>query len=151
MREEERFCILHRPADAQRSRGAVLFVHPFAEEMNRCRRMAALQARAFAEAGWTVLQMDLFGCGDSAGDFSAASWQAWLDDVVDAAAWLRENSGERLVIWGLRAGCLLAAQAARRIEPAADLVLWQPVSSGKQFLQQFLRLKLAAQLMSKEE
>ena len=150
MREEERFCILHRPADAQRARGAVLFVHPFAEEMNRCRRMAALQARAFADAGWTVLQMDLFGCGDSAGDFSAATWQAWLDDVVDASAWLREKSGQRLAIWGLRAGCLLAAQAVRRIEPAADLVLWQPVSSGKQFLQQFLRLKLAAQLMSKE-
>ena len=113
--------------------------------------MAALQSRAFAEAGWTVLQMDLYGCGDSAGDFSEATWQRWLDDVVDGASWLREKTGERLVLWGLRAGCLLAAQAARRIEPPVDLVLWQPVSSGKQFLQQFLRLKLAGQLMSKDD
>src|SRR5688500_15035872 len=139
MREETRFCILHGALDAQPARGAVLLIHPFAEEMNRCRRMAALQARAFAAAGWTVLQMDLYGCGDSAGDFSGATWNRWLDDVVDSAAWLREKTGQRLVLWGLRAGCLLATQAAGRIEPAADLVLWQPVASGKQFLQQFLR------------
>lgn len=127
--------------------GAVLFVHPFAEEMNNARRMAALQARAFADAGWTVLQMDLFGCGDSDGDFGEASWQRWLDDVIEGVGWLRQKTGCSPVLWGLRAGCLLCVQAATAMEAAPQLVLWQPVISGKQHLQQFLRLKIAHQLI----
>ena len=62
-----RFCLLH--ATDRRAVGAVLYVHPLAEEMNKSRRMAALQARALAASGWVVLQVDLFGCGDSDGDF----------------------------------------------------------------------------------
>lgn len=149
--EESRFCVIHAPAEGISPRGAILFVHPFAEEMNRCRRMAALQARAFASRGWYVLQVDLYGCGDSAGDFSEATWNRWVDDVVAAAAWARERAGPKLVLWGLRVGCLLVAQAAARMDAADALVLWQPVVSGKQFLQQFLRLKLAGQLIAKAE
>jgi len=68
----ERFCIFHPAAGALR--GAVLYLHPFAEEMNKSRRMAALQSRMLAARGIAVLQIDLFGCGDSSGDFGDASW-----------------------------------------------------------------------------
>jgi exosortase A-associated hydrolase 2 len=142
----ERFCLLHSPTNGEPGRGAVLFVHPFAEEMNKSRLMAAKQARALAADGWHVLQMDLFGCGDSNGDFGEATWQQWLDDVVNAAGWLQVRTGHKPVLWGLRLGCLIAVEAARSIESVFDLLLWQPVTSGKQFLQQFLRLKLAADL-----
>ena len=43
-------------------------VKAWAEEMNKARRMAALQARLLAENGYAVLQIDLHGCGDSSGD-----------------------------------------------------------------------------------
>lgn len=142
-----RFCLLHEPRQDAMRRGAVLFVHAFAEELNLCRPMAARQARAWADAGWSVLQVDLFGCGDSEGDFGDASWQRWLDDISAAAAWLREKTGCAPVLWGLRAGCLLCVQAAARMDAVPRLVLWQPVLSGKQHLQQFLRLKLAHQLI----
>ena len=47
-----RFCILHQPGSGSSATlGAILFVHPFAEEMNKSRRMAALQARALLDAG----------------------------------------------------------------------------------------------------
>ncbi len=36
-------------------RGAIVYIHPFAEELNRSRHVVALQARAFAEAGYAVL------------------------------------------------------------------------------------------------
>lgn len=144
----DRFCLLHVPAPGTPARGAMLFVHPFAEEMNNCRHMAALQARAFADAGWTVLQADLYGCGDSAGEFGDATWQRWIDDVIDAAAWLRAKTGHAPVLWGMRAGCLLCVQAASRMPSVPDLVLWQPVGSGKHFLQQFLRLKVAHQIVA---
>ena len=110
--------------------------------------MVARQARAFADAGWTVLLVDLLGCGDSAGDFSDATWARWIDDLVDSAAWLRERHGERIVLWGLRTGALLAAEAAQRMPATSGLVLWQPVVSGKPYLQQFLRLKAAAGMVS---
>ena len=38
-------------------RGAVVYVHPFAEELNKSRRMAALQARAMAAAGYAVVSL----------------------------------------------------------------------------------------------
>ena len=141
-----RFCVRYSPTSTAARLGAIVYVHPFAEEMNKSRRMAALQARALADSGWTVLQLDLFGCGDSDGDFGQADWQQWRSDVMDAAAWLNEQTGIRPSLWGLRAGCLLACDVAKDLEPAPNLLFWQPIVSGRQFLQQFLRLKVASQL-----
>jgi exosortase A-associated hydrolase 2 len=115
--------------------------------MNKSRRMVALQARALALAGWTVLQIDLFGCGDSDGDFHEGSWQQWLSDILEASSWLREQTGQTPALWGLRSGCLLAAQAAGVDATSSQLLLWQPVVSGRQYLQQFLRLKVAGQML----
>lgn len=145
-----RFCIFHEPRGV--AKGALLYLHPFAEEMNKARRMAALQARLLAENGYAVLQIDLHGCGDSSGDFGDATWESWLADVHAAHAWLRARcpSPAPLWLWGLRSGCLLAAQAAPRLGEAANFLFWQPVISGKQYLQQFLRLKVAGEMMSGE-
>lgn len=126
----------------------MLFIHPFADEMNKSRRMVALQARALAASGWNVLQVDLFGCGDSDGEFGQADWQQWLTDVKEAAAWLHEATGCAPSLWGLRTGCLLACHVAMGIQPAPNLLLWQPTLSGRQSLHQFLRLKVANQLFA---
>lgn len=128
-------------------RGAAVYVHPFAEEMNKSRRMAAIASRALADRGWAVLQVDLQGCGDSSGDFGEARWAHWVDDVCDAHAWLaRRHPGATAWLWGLRAGALLAAEAAQRMGCGHDLLLWQPAQSGRSVLQQFLRLKAASAL-----
>src|SRR5947208_15350687 len=97
-----RFCVFH-PASRRDAAGAFVYVHPFAEEMNKSRRMAALQSRALAAAGHAVLQIDLHGCGDSSGGFGDASWAAWIDDVVGACAWIIEKTRAPLWLWGLRA------------------------------------------------
>lgn len=145
--DSRRLCIFHT-ASADRALGAVIYVHPFAEELNKTRRMAALQARAMAEAGYDVLQIDLFGCGDSAGDFGDATWQVWREDVLLAYRWLRGRSDAPLILWGLRAGCLLAASAAVDLPERAKFIFWQPVVSGKQHWRQFLRLGRAANMLS---
>jgi exosortase A-associated hydrolase 2 len=126
----------------------VIYLHPFAEEMNKSRRMASLQARALAAAGYGVLQIDLYGCGDSSGDFGEATWQHWNEDVHLACHWLRARSHAPLILWGLRAGCLLAASAAVDLPDAPNFIFWQPVISGKQHWQQFMRLKMAGELAS---
>lgn len=142
-----RFCI-HHPPRQDIEVGAVVYLHPFAEEMHKSRRMAALQSRALASAGFHVLQIDLLGCGDSSGDFGDATWEAWIDDGLRAVAWLTKTSSAPLWLWGLRTGGLLAGDIASRIAQPGRLVLWNPVVSGRQYLLQFLRLKLAGEMMS---
>lgn len=125
----------------------LIYVPPFAEEMNRARRMVALQARLLAEVGVDVLLLDPFGTGDSAGDFGDATWEIWREDVKAAMAWLSERIGGKVGLWGLRLGALLAADvAAADAGSIARLVLWQPVLSGERHLTQFLRLRLAASM-----
>ena len=147
-----RFCLHHRPQG--HLRGLVVHVHPFAEEMNKSRRMAALQSRAMADAGLAVLQIDLIGCGDNTGDFGDANWAQWVADVVAACCWLQRRHGDTahdaqplpLWIWGHRAGALLAVQAAQQLETTCNFLFWQPAISGKALLHQFLRLRAASDL-----
>ena len=154
----QRFCVYHRAA-GNTVRGQVLYIHPLAEEMNKSRRMAAVQARALAAAGYAVLQIDLLGCGDSSGDFGDATWSAWIEDVLTARQWLRSQptSGKGMVapgepaplwLWGLRAGCLVAAEAARHLPEPCHFLFWAPPAAGKPLLQQFLRLKVAGDLLA---
>lgn len=138
-----RFRLVSQPAQSMGA-GTVVFVHAFAEEMNKSRRMVARTARALASQGWTVVQPDLRGCGDSAGEFGDASWDAWLADVADEVA--RADRSRPLWLWGHRAGALLAASALGT-RPDLHLLLWQPALSGAQHLQQFLRLHVGARIV----
>jgi exosortase A-associated hydrolase 2 len=139
-----RFSIYHAPNPHVEPRGAILHVHPFAEELNKTRRMAALQARAFAALGYAVLQFDLFGCGDSCGDFNAGRWELWKSDLAVAASWLADRTSGPLYLWGVRLGGLLALDFAPQVRPAG-IILWQPFTNGRNCINQFLRLRLAAQ------
>lgn len=147
----QRFCVFH-PAQGSKVQGLVVYIHPFAEEMNKSRRMAALQSKALAAAGFSVLQIDLHGCGDSSGDFGDACWDGWIDDVLTACDWLRRREAPHahapLWLWGLRAGCLLAVAVAEKLAQPCNFCFWQPVITGKLALQQFLRLKIAADISS---
>tara|TARA_B110000240_G_C13425650_1_gene421472 strand:+ start:552 stop:725 length:174 start_codon:yes stop_codon:yes gene_type:complete len=48
----------------------VIFVPPFAEEMNRSKRMYVLCARLLADAGIKSICFDFAGTGDSSGEWS---------------------------------------------------------------------------------
>ena len=139
-----RFSLYHAPAQQSAARGAILYVHPFAEELNRSRRMAALQSRRFAAMGFAVLQIDLFGCGDSCGDFNAARWDLWKRDLATARAWLAERSAGPLYLWGLRLGGLLALDFAAA-HPVDGIILWQPYLNGRSCINHFLRQRLRAE------
>jgi exosortase A-associated hydrolase 2 len=143
----ERFCIFHPAAGSPR--GTIVYLHPFAEEMNKSRRMAALQSRMFAARGFAVLQIDLFGCGDSSGEFGDARWEIWKHDTELALKWIRPRCSGTIHLWGLRLGALLALDFAKNREVAFDgFVLWQPVVSGELFVTQFLRLRVATEMIA---
>lgn len=142
----QRFCVYHPGAH---DGPGIVYAHPFCEEMNKARRMAALQSRQLAAAGYAVLQIDLFGCGDSDGDFVDARWETWKQDLRLALEWLKSRSHGPLGLWGLRLGATLAADVARDASLALEqLVLWQPVVNGELLLTQFLRLRLAAEMLA---
>lgn len=140
-----RFCLYHACPGAPRA--ALVYLHPFAEELNRSRRAVACTARALAASGVAVLQIDLGGCGDSAGEFADASWDGWLDDTAAARAWLGRRSGLPVGLWGLRLGATLALDYAASRGGVDRLLLWQPVASGAPYLTQFLRLRLAGAIL----
>lgn len=143
-----RYC-LYQPAVGA-CRGALVYVPPFAEEMNKSRRMAALLARELARQGIATLRIDLHGCGDSGGDFADARWESWRDDVGLASDWLEQRSGHRPALLGLRLGALLAMDYAANADPGRaprQLILWQPVLDGATVLTQFLRLRTAGAMM----
>lgn len=148
-RQGARYCLYHPAAPGTVRRGAILYVHPFAEELNKSRRMAALQSRAFALAGHDVLQIDLHGCGDSSGDFGDARWESWRDDLALAWDWLGRHGAAPRYLWGLRLGALLALEFAVLARPQPHgLLWWQPVLNGKAHLHQFMRMELAARLQA---
>ncbi|AQR69453.1 hydrolase 2, exosortase A system-associated [Janthinobacterium sp. LM6] len=145
----QRYCLLHLPPPGQAARGGIIYVHPFAEELNKSRHVAAAQARAFAAAGYSVLQIDLFGCGDSSGDFGEARWDIWHNDLHLACAWLAQRVDGPLSVWGLRLGALLALDFASRAPlPLARLLLWQPELDGRRSIDRFLRLRLASHMLA---
>jgi exosortase A-associated hydrolase 2 len=123
----------------------VLVVPPFAEEMNKSRRMVTLVAEGLAEAGIATVIPDLYGTGDSGGDFEDADWNGWLEDLRSVKAWLGESQGESGIL-AIRLGAALAYEAVQRgiIANAQQTVLWQPVFEGKTVVRQFLRLRVAA-------
>lgn len=141
------FAVLHRPADSVPLRGHVLVVPPFNEEMNRCRSMVTLQARELAQRGFATLLLDLHGTGDSAGEHGDARWAIWLDNLRAALAWLAARPGGCVALLGIRLGAILAAEVIATTTGApVTLVLWQPVVDGKIHMNQFLRVRMAAQL-----
>jgi exosortase A-associated hydrolase 2 len=128
-------------------RRAALVLAPFAEEMNRSRRMMTLQAETLAARGIEVLVFDYSGTGDSGGEFASARWDAWLSDCEAALGWLKDDGSEIVHFVGIRLGAVLASLLKRRHgADAGQLVLWQPVVSGRTFLTQFLRIRIAASL-----
>jgi exosortase A-associated hydrolase 2 len=137
--------VTYAPAEADPGTlPGALILPPFAEEMNRSRRIMALLGRDLAARGVAATVLDLYGTGDSAGDFSEARWDTWLQDAAAARDWLNDRVQGGLSYVGIRLGACLALELARQ-EPAPErLVLWSPVLRGDQMINQFLRVRALA-------
>jgi exosortase A-associated hydrolase 2 len=142
------FTLLHRPR-ATTSGRSVLVVPPFAEEMNKSRRMLTRVAHRLAARGIATLVPDLFGTGDSAGEFAEADWDVWKDDLIRSAAWAAYEGWPLFALLCTRLGCILGAEIAQTALTGVErTVCWQPVIDGPRFLDQFLRLRVAASMMA---
>jgi exosortase A-associated hydrolase 2 len=128
----------------------VLVVPPFAEEMNKCRHMVTEMAHRLVQRGLSVVVPDLFGTGDSGGDFSDGGWERWQRDLQTVVAWCETRKIAMYGLLAIRLGAALAASAfsSGKLSGFNRTILWQPVFSGAQHLAQFLRLRIAASIAS---
>jgi exosortase A-associated hydrolase 2 len=141
------FVLLREPPGA---RHGVLVVPPFAEEMNKCRHMVTELANRLVQRGLTVVVPDLFGTGDSGGDFSDGGWERWQRDLQTVVAWCEMRQIKMYGLLAIRLGAALAAStlSSGKLSAFNRTVLWQPVFNGSHHLAQFLRLRIAASIAS---
>jgi pimeloyl-ACP methyl ester carboxylesterase len=87
-----------------------------------------------AAAGLHVLRFDYSGTGDSEGDSADVSLAQWTRDIATAVEEIRDISGvRRISLVGMRLGAALALRAAGDAD-IRELVLWEPVVSGTEYL-----------------
>lgn len=144
------FVLLREPPGA---RCGVLVVPPFAEEMNKCRHMVTELAHQLVRRGLAVVVPDLFGTGDSGGDFSDGGWECWQRDMRTVVEWCETRRINVKALLAVRLGAALAASAigSGRVPGFDRTVLWQPVFGGARYLGQFLRLRVAASIASDQQ
>ena len=140
---------IHRAPGEGDARATILHLPALGDEMNKARAMTARAARAFAEAGCAVMQVDWLGCGDSSGDHADGTLSRWSANAHAAQAWLQNRHPRCSIhgVWALRAGALLVPALVGEA-PDTCIMLWQPLIDGAQQLNQLLRMKAAAALTS---
>ena len=117
------------------------------EERKSAHRALVETARIFAEEGLPVVRFDYSGCGDSSGrmvDYSIGDWQADVRAVVEFAE--KKYSWPKVGLLGVRAGGSIAVRAAEALL-VDSLVLWEPVVTGRQYVEAELRKKLVNQMV----
>ena len=131
---------LHQPQRLQPRGTAVLLCNPFGEEASRVHRTYRVLATQLERAGYAGLRFDYSGTGDSLGESSEATIDAWVGDIVTAAERLRAVSGAtRIAVIGLRLGAALAMLASARGDlRARHLLLWDPVVDGAAYLRELI-------------
>lgn len=145
------FAIYHPPQNGIQVKGCFLYIQPLAEEMNRCRQMVAIQAREFSKLGYGCLLLDLYGTGDSEGEYQDGNWDIYLADLNAGLRWITAEGYDHVRLWALRHGAFLALDLVRAVPALRKLLLWQPVLNGKTAVTQILRIALAGSLSERDK
>ena len=136
------FGCFHEPRSGARRFCGVVVSPPVGHEYVNSHRALRQLAALLANAGFPVLRFDYYGCGDSSGEEDEASLSQWVEDTSMAVSEVRRrgNLGPVCLI-GLRLGGTIAMMVARAQNDLAGLVLWDPVTNGREFLETVLSLQ----------
>ncbi len=139
------FGVYHAPASDMPDHGDIIFLPPFAEELNRARHMINRQAASLSAGGYGVFIPDLYGTGDSEGRFDESGWTEWVQSIEAAQSWLQGQGRSRISFWAMRTGALLLEDIQLQAG-TPFILLWNPVSNGDTFLNQFLRIRVSGEM-----
>ena len=132
------FGVVHQPSDGV-VRGAVVLCPAVGYEQTATAHGLRMLGEQLAARGLLALRFDYRGTGQSSGRGGDVTTDWWLEDVRNAVRYVRAGGAERVGLVGLRMGALLAARVHRELG-AEELVLWDPITSGRRYLreEQFL-------------
>lgn len=133
--ERQLFGIYHAPDGATIRDAGVVLCYPGPQEYSQVHWGYQKLAGLLAAAGFHVLRFDYYGTGDSYGDTAAGSLAQWSEDVGRAVTELRDIAGIRRVsAVAMRLGGAIALRASASGVKLRDLVLWDPVVSGTEYV-----------------
>ena len=128
----------HVPAAGHRRNAAVVLCPPLGFEYMSVYATWKTLGERLASAGFDVLRIDYDGTGDSAGDHNdtgrLCAWRSSVDAAIDAARRLAGASS--VTLFGLRAGAMIALDAAAERGDVDRIVLWCPFASGRAYLRE---------------
>lgn len=137
--ESPLFAVHHQPRGGKKQHGdvrAAIICPPIGQEYNRTHWTLRLLANQVARRGVHVLRLDYHGIGDSAQNADQIdSLDVWHNDIAQAMEHLKQETGAHSVMLiGQRFGAALAASVASRRPDVNGVVLWEPVTDGKAYL-----------------
>jgi len=144
--EHRLFGVYYEPK-TRRKNLSFLFVHAFGEEKLWAQRVFVNYARKLSADGYGALRFDLFGHGDSEGDFRDATVNGWLRDIGHAWRTVNDMSGGsgQIGIIGVRLGATLGIMASESIENVKAVVAWEPIVDGAKYASEIVRSNIAMQ------
>lgn len=137
--ERSLYGVYHPPRARVARQTGVLLCYPFGQEYMRSHRAFRQLASLLTRAGFHLFRFDYFATGDSAGHSEEVTLAQWFEDIGTAIEELRETADvKQVALVGLRLGATLAAQVAAVRTDVSSVVLWDPIVSGADYLQDLL-------------
>lgn len=143
------FYWLHQPVD-RAANHLVVLCPPIGYEYVHSHRTVKFLADQLAEAGCCVARLDYPGTGNAGSDLTAPELiPRWIDAISAIRNDLkRQRPDLSCSLIGLRLGATLAVQALR---PGDDLVLIEPVVSGKRLVRELTAAARFAEVQSQSD
>ena len=137
--ESPLFAVYHQPRGRSKQSGdvrAAVICPSIGQEYNRTHWTLRLLANQVARRGVHVLRLDYHGIGDSAENIDQIdSLNVWRSDISPAIEHLKQKTNANSVMLiGQRFGAALASQIACQRLDVNGVVLWEPVTDGKAYL-----------------
>lgn len=123
------------PAASSTGNRAVLICNPWGAVYFWSYGTLRSLARRYADAGTHAMRFDYFGCGESGGDMTEGSLSGYVDDTLMAIDELQAVSAAHTIhVAGAGLGALIASRAAAESTAVTQLLLWDPIAEGRDFL-----------------
>ncbi|WP_127560737.1 alpha/beta hydrolase [Saccharospirillum alexandrii] len=147
--DDQTFYWLHQPAE-QPVTHLVVLCPPIGYEYVHSHRTLKFLADQLAEAGCCVARLDYPGTGNAGSDLTSPNLvNRWIDAIGAVRNDLkRQRPDLACTLMGLRLGATLAVQAT---QPGDDLVLIEPVASGKRMVRELTAASRFSEVQSQSD
>ncbi len=126
----------HAPIGAKKYNLSVILCSPFAEEQIYSNSVFESFAHFLACEGIEVIRFDYRGTGESFGKFEDITLSGLIKDL-NTVINLR-SKGTKVILVGLRFGCLISAMVANLNSEVNDIIMWQPTINSSNYIRELL-------------